>query len=180
MSDNPKKALIVVDMVKGFVWPKTSAGPCPLYIEGAAGLIPVIKALIDKLDPEDQLIFVMDTHDPEDKEFRTWPKHCIVGSEEAEVVPELLDTTHKHREVRKTRYSAFYSTSLESLLNYHGVEDVIICGVATEYCIFATALDATYRDYKVTIPYNAVKELDIEKATLILDYLKKSCGVKLG
>jgi len=176
------KALIIVDMVKGFVDESTKKGPCALYIKGARSIIENINREIASLSNGDRVIYVCDNHAPGDAEFKRWPKHCVIGSEESEIASGLtvgqFGVTMKgisYFLVRKTRFSGFFNTYLDEMLI--GVKDVVIVGVATEYCVFATALDASYRDLNVTIPMDCVFAIDQSVGDTSLNWLVASLGV---
>ena len=80
-SDCRKPVVFVIDMVNGFI--KEGA----LHDERIADIIPSIQKLLDALACRN--VFVCDNHPPHTREFETFPKHCVIGSEEAEVVDEL-------------------------------------------------------------------------------------------
>ncbi|MFQ5887866.1 MAG: cysteine hydrolase family protein, partial [Candidatus Hydrothermarchaeales archaeon] len=95
------KALLVIDMLNDFVR-EDGALPVP----DAMKLVPGINAQIDRFHENGwSVIFICDSHDEDDLEFKIWPKHSVLGTKGAEVVPEL----HKSKEdpiVNKKRYSA--------------------------------------------------------------------------
>ena len=75
---------IVVDMVNGFCKHGNLASP------RCDAAIPRVRAAIEsRKQAGDQLIFLADTHDPNDREFEIFPVHCVRGTSESEVVPEL-------------------------------------------------------------------------------------------
>jgi len=173
------KALIVVDMVKGFVKEQTKKGKCALYLPEAKNIIAEINTLMKE---NDLIIYVNDNHKKNDKEFRKYPPHCIKGTEESEIADGFLRNNGTPVEVRiieKTRYSGFYRTRLERTLNCFNVDEVIITGVCTEICVLATALDAVMRNYKVTVPAKAVSGLTKEGHEWALKYMKDILGVNI-
>ncbi|MBC7105026.1 MAG: cysteine hydrolase, partial [Firmicutes bacterium] len=103
-------------MLKDFVDPDGA-----LYCgEAARGIVPFVVEKVREFDRAgDQVIFIMDAHDPEDKEFTRFPRHCVRGTPGAELVAELAalegGLTAAIR-VPKTRYSGFYGTDLERIL----------------------------------------------------------------
>jgi nicotinamidase-related amidase len=173
------KALLVVDMVRGFVDERTKDGPCALYVKGARSLIPNINREIRSLKKGDKLVFVCDRHVPNDKEFRRWPKHCIITTEETKVAVgfEAVHPSISMTILPKTRFSAFFKTYLDELLE--DVDEVIVTGVVTEFCVMATALDAAYRDFKVIIPKDCVCPLDPDDGERALKWLSSSLGVEV-
>jgi maleamate amidohydrolase len=71
------------------------------------------------------------------------------------VVPEL-DVAKGEQLIEKYTYSGFFNTPLDSLLKENDISILIMAGIFTSMCVFATALDATYRNYKVIIPRECV------------------------
>lgn len=175
------KALLVVDMVSGFLEVSVSDKMCNLHLRGARDIISNINREISTLKKDDILVFVCDTHDENDEEFKTWPKHCVRGSGEEKVTYGFISPAGEPtvKTIEKTRFSAFYNTKLESVLYPHNIEEVIVTGVCTDVCVFATALDARYRDYKVTIPRDCVFPLDKARGDYLLEYLRQVCNVTL-
>lgn len=146
---------IVVDVLNGFCKIGNLASPRCL------AAIPRIKDVVQqRSDAGDQLIFLADTHDPDDREFDVFPVHCVRGSAEAEVVEELQPFIVKSRLVRKRRYSGFFETDLEALLSAAGPEVVTVVGVCTDICVMHTVADLRNRDYRVVIPASAVETFD--------------------
>ena len=171
------KALIIVDMVKGFINKKTKDGPCAMYLKGADRIVPFIEREIHSLKPKDTEIWVCDTHKPNDKEFERFPPHCIEGTEESK--PIEIPYKGRHVVIPKTRYSGFYVTSLDNLLQMKKVTEVTIVGVCTDICVFATALDAFYHGYKVTVVKDCIYALEVGRGEMCLKYLKDLAGVKV-
>lgn len=82
------------------------------------------------------------------------PPHCMAGSPGAELSPDVA-TQPDDIIVDKTRYSAFFSTRLEIVLQRLGIETLIILGVWTDACVETTVNDAVWRGYKVTLVKDA-------------------------
>jgi putative nicotinate phosphoribosyltransferase len=90
----------------------------------------------------------------------TWPVHCVAGSQGAELHP-LLATAKFDAVFDKGEQNAAYSafeghdedgTPLASWLADRGIEEVVVCGLATDYCVRATVLDARQQGYAVRLP----------------------------
>lgn len=96
-----------------------------------------------------------------------WPVHCVQGTPGAELHP-LLDRARVHVVVDKGQdrgaegYSAFEATGLESLLRGRGIDRVTIGGLATDYCVKSTALDALRLGFGVTVDRDAVRGVELE------------------
>src|SRR3954465_3374418 len=112
-----------------------------------------------------------DWHPPDHGSFREqggiWPPHCVQGTNGAELHPGLdrtrLGVTGGKGQGPATEgYSGFEATLLEELLRAHGVDHVTIGGIATDYCVKNTALDALRLGFGVTIDREAVRGVEVE------------------
>ncbi|HHO50330.1 MAG TPA: bifunctional nicotinamidase/pyrazinamidase [Deltaproteobacteria bacterium] len=102
-----------------------------------------------------------------------WPDHCVVGSPGAEFHPEL-EIARATRIVQKgthpeiDSYSAFFdndqttSTGLAEALRGLGVEHVVLAGLATDFCVLYTAMDARSAGFAVTVIEDGVRGIDLE------------------
>ena len=164
----------MVDMLTGFLEPGHN-----LYCgDEARKIIPSVQGLIKrKLGQGSKLFFICDNHDPDDLEFKVFPVHCVSGTEEAEVIPELAH--YPGEVVPKKRYSAFFNTNLGEKLGVLNPEKVVICGVCTDICVMHTASDARNRDYVVEVPTDCVATFDPEAHKYALQHMEKILGVRL-
>ena len=85
-----------------------------------------------------------------------WPPHCVQGTPGAELNPRFDHSRIDHivdvgAEPSHEGYSGFEHSDLEAFLREHDVEDVTVVGLATDYCVRASALDALARGFKVTV-----------------------------
>lgn len=83
-----------------------------------------------------------------------YPDVGVAGTDGAALIPALEDAGLRF--TPKANYSAFYDSSLDEHLRACGATTVAITGINTDYCIFATALDAFYRGYRVAIVEDGV------------------------
>jgi nicotinamidase-related amidase len=166
--------VIVVDMLDGFLEPGRN-----LYCgDEARKIIPNVQRLIEREQARgSRIIFIADTHDPDDLEFQMFPVHCVRGTHEAELIPEL--SGYQGDMIRKRRYSAFFETDLDERLAALDPEKVIICGVCTDICVMHTASDARNRDYTVEVPVDCVTSFDPQAHSFALEHMKKILGVRV-
>jgi len=147
--------ILVVDMVKGFHNIGNLANP------RTAIVIPNIRDLLERKMKEGgwRVLFLTDTHQPDDKEFDMFPPHCIEGSAETEVVDELQEFCNMgdNTVCPKSRFSGFFKTGLESFLDAENPEKVIVVGVCTDICVLYTAAGLRERDYRVIVPKDCVE-----------------------
>ena len=163
--------LLVVDMVVGFLEP----GHNLFCGDKARDIIPDVRELIDQETKSgSEVIFVNDNHQPDDLEFEMFPVHCLVGTDETLVIPELREFASTV--IPKNRYSAFYGTALEQELALLKPDKVIICGVCTDICILHTTTDARNRDYKVEIRESTIASFDEEAHDAALKHMETILG----
>ena len=94
---------------------------------------------------------------------------CLKDTWDAELVGELKGEVMPQDDVfEKHRSSCFYNTTLEVKLRMRGITTLIICGVATNYCVESTIRDAYARDYDIVVVEDCVATLweDLHRATL--------------
>jgi len=178
------KTLLIVDIQNDF-FPGGS-----LAVEGAHDIIPIINALIPKFDrifatqdwhPKDHASFA-ENHEgkaPGDQieihGFKQilWPAHCVQNTKGAEFVEGLeMDKIEKFFQKGVDReidsYSTFFdnerkrSTGLGEFLKEQNLLDIYICGVATDYCVKYSVLDALDLGFNVTVVEDACKAVNLK------------------
>jgi nicotinamidase-related amidase len=157
------RVLIVVDMQKDFCYPDGALFAGEHVKEIFKPLSDFIRAARNESIP---VIFTQDWHRPDDREFRIWPPHCVMGTEGAEVIDELNPQNEDYF-IRKRRYSAFYGTDLDLVLRELNCDVVIISGVLTNICVLHTAVDAASRGYDTVLLKDctvALNDYDFEYA----------------
>lgn len=148
-------ALIVVDVQNDF---------CPggaLSVLGGEGVVRVINPLQMKFD---KIYFTRDWHPQDHCSFSdepaftdmSWPVHCVQDSPGAEFhgdlhVPSDATIVNKGTDASEEAYSGFQGTDLAGLLRAEGIERVFVAGLATDYCVKATALDALKEGFETVL-----------------------------
>jgi nicotinamidase/pyrazinamidase len=152
----PGRALIVVDTQEGF----TRVGN--LASEFTTAAIPRIRRLVEEERAAGSpIIFTKDSHVENDPEFRMFPPHCIVGTEEHDLVAELQGFEPDAAAViQKRRYSAFFDTGLDKVLEQIDPDEVHVVGLCTDICVLHTTADLRNRDYDVVVHGDAVETFD--------------------
>lgn len=170
-----RTALIVVDLQNDFADPAGS-----LAVSGAERVIAAVNELIDAAEAAGALIvYTQDWHPRRTPHFETdggpWPVHCVAETWGAQLHPDLQ--TDAGPIVRKgvggeDGYSGFTvqdpasgartTTELERLLRERGVERAVVVGLATDYCVKATALDAVALGFETVVPERAVAAVNLE------------------
>ena len=169
-------AVLVVDMVRGFLEPGHN-----LYCgDDARKIIPNVRELLEReRQVGSAVLFISDHHDPDDLEFQMFPVHCVKGTEEPDVVPELAGFLTGSNVVPKNRYSGFYNTDLAERLERLKPDKLVICGVCTDICVLHTTADARNRDYPVEVPADCVASFDPGAHTWALGHLEKILGARI-
>lgn len=159
------KALVVVDMQNDFM-PWGALG-----VPNADRLIPRINALMEKYP---LVVATKDWHPPHHMSFEfNWPVHCVQETEGAEFTPGLHfdkfeKTFYKGVDADVDSYSAFFdnekkrSTGLGEYLKKKGVNEVTIVGVATDYCVLYSTLDALQMGFKVRVIKEACAPINLK------------------
>jgi len=157
-------ALIIVDVQVDF---------CPggaLPVPEGDKIIPVLNEYIRKFSEAGALIVATrDWHPPNHVSFKNqgglWPPHCIQGTEGAKFHPSLqlpknVKIVSKAIDPFKEAYSGFEGTDLGDFLKKHGIKRVFVGGLATEYCVKYTVLDALKLGFETFLLEDAVKGID--------------------
>ena len=170
---DPRTALIVVDVQNDFADPAGS-----LSVAGGEAIVPRVNAEIASASGAGGLVVYTQDWHPEStphfaKDGGPWPVHCVASTWGAELHPDL---DLAGRRVRKgvngeDGYSGFtmrdaatgesIPTELDGLLRDRGVERVVVCGLATDYCVKATAIDAANLGYETSLLVDAVRAVDL-------------------
>ena len=96
-----------------------------------------------------------------------WPVHCVRDTPGAQLHPSLdaqsVDVVvDKGQDQAADGYSGFEDTDLEELLRSHGIEDVTVVGLATDYCVKNTALDALRAGFRVRVDPEGVRGVNVD------------------
>ena len=158
------RALVIVDFQNDFT-------------PGGALAVPDGDAIAGRLNElagsgdYDLVIATRDWHPPDHGSFAhkggPWPVHCVGGTPGAEL-DHALDPTPIHVIVDKGQdrdtegYSGFEDTGLAELLRERGIDDVTVVGLATDYCVKNTALDALRAGFPVTVDSTATRGVDVD------------------
>lgn len=173
---HPVTALVVVDVQNDFADP---AGG--LSVPGGAAIVPTVnREIAMAMAAGATVVYTQDWH-PETtphfaKDGGIWPVHCVADSWGAELHPDL-EVSEDSLRVRKGAngedgYSGFtmrdpvtgatIPTELEGLLRDRGIRAVVVVGLATDYCVKATALDAKAQGFDTFLLTDAVAAVDLE------------------
>ncbi len=159
------RALVVVDYQNDFASPGGA-----LSVRGGEEIAERINALM-RSGGYDLVVATRDWHPPDHGSFAEqggiWPVHCVRDTAGAQLHPDLdaagVDViVDKGQDPATEGYSGFDGTRLAELLREHDVDQVAVVGLATDYCVKQTALEALQEGFAVTVDTSAVRGVDVE------------------
>jgi nicotinamidase/pyrazinamidase len=156
-------ALLIIDFQNDFTEGGALAVPDGDAIAGR------VNELIDSGE-FDLVVATRDWHPPDHGSFveqgGPWPPHCVQNSHGAELHPSLdrakvdvvVDAGY---EPQLEGYSGFEETELADVLRKHGIDEVTVVGLATDYCVRHTAADALQEGFRVTVDRDGIRGIDV-------------------
>jgi nicotinamidase/pyrazinamidase len=168
-----RTALIVVDVQNDFADPEGS-----LSVTGGAAIVPIVNREARAAIRAGAFVaYTQDWHPEHTPHFAQdggiWPVHCVGGAWGSELHPALEAVgprVHKGANgedgysgftMRDPVSAAEVPTELDDLLRVRAIERVVVCGLATDYCVKSTALDAVRLGYATTILIDAIAAVDL-------------------
>jgi nicotinamidase/pyrazinamidase len=169
--DPTRDALIVVDVQNDF---------CPggaLAVGAGDAIVPVMNRYLERFEAAGAPVFLSrDWHPPVTRHFQAqggvWPPHCVQGTRGAEFHPALRPpadavVVSKGMDPDQDAYSAFQAADqagrpLPAVLAQRGIRRLYVGGLATDYCVRATALDAARAGFEVVILKDAIGAVDVQ------------------
>ena len=179
----PTPALIVVDVQRDF---------CEGGALAAADTLSLLAPLQGCIDAARRakvaIVFTKDWHPSDHSSFETsggpWPAHCVAGTSGAELMPPLQAepgevVIHKGAHVDGAGYSGFELTGLENRLQELHIDCVGVTGIATEYCVRATTLDALHHGLRVSVLSDLIRPVNPSETSKVLQELQNA-GVQIS
>lgn len=174
ISYNERAALLVVDVQNDFADPAGS-----LSVRGGEAIIPRVNdEVAHAIEHGAGVVYTQDWHPQFTPHFARdggiWPVHCVAGTWGAELHPSLRVEGERMRKgmagedgysgftVRDPITGAETPTRLEPMLRRRAVERVVVCGLASDYCVRATALDAVRLGFETFLLTPAIAAVDLE------------------
>lgn len=169
-----RSALLVVDVQNDFADPRGS-----LSVRGGEEIIPRVNEEVARArEAGATLVYTQDWHPAVTPHFARdggiWPVHCVSGTWGAELHPQLRMEGEQVRKgtAGEDGYSGFTvrdpltgvqdSTGLEPMLRERDIERVVVCGLATDYCVRATALDARRLGFATVVLTDATAAVNLQ------------------
>ena len=168
-----RAALVVVDVQNDFADPQGS-----LYVQGAEGVVEEVNRLVNEAVAAGVPVFyTQDWHPPNTPHFAKdggiWPVHCVAGSAGAEFHPDLKvegvpikkgvagEDGYSGFTVRDPVGGQYRPTVLDSLLRQEHVTKVVVVGLALDYCVKDTALEAARLGYETEVLLGATAAVNL-------------------
>jgi nicotinamidase/pyrazinamidase len=173
-------AILVVDVQNDFV----EGGA--LAVNGGRALVPKINHFLRNAGQNAVVIFTMDWHPANHAQFKVnggiWPVHCVQGTAGAELVsgldiPAGAEIVRKGTRPELDGYSGFEGRNerdetVDDILQARGARRAYVCGIATDYCVRATALDALAAGYEVHVKSDLIAGVTEEDSKAALEEMK--------
>ncbi len=118
-------------------------------------------------------IYVNDNFGRWQSDFSRQVEHCLHDGVRGQPLVEMLRPAEDDYSVLKPKHSGFYSTTLDVLLDYLGVRDVILTGLAGNICVLYTANDAYMRDLRIIVPSDCIASNTPEENDYALEQMRK-------
>jgi nicotinamidase-related amidase len=125
------------------------------------------------------VIYVNDNFGQWQSDFKKLVRHCMEDGVRGETVARLLLPETDDYFVLKPKSSAFFDTTLHTLLQHLGAETLVLTGVAADVCILFTAHDAHLRDYQVIVPSDCVASEKENETAMALKNMQKSVKARV-
>lgn len=169
----PHVGLIVVDMQNDFADPAGS-----LYVKGGPEVVALVNSQVEHaLHSGAAVVYTQDWHPSHTPHFAQdggiWPVHCVAETWGAELNRDLLvlgpvvrkgshgEDGYSGFSMRDPGSGATTPTGLQAALDQEGVTSIVVCGLATDYCVKATALDGVRLGYPTTALVDAIRAVDL-------------------
>ncbi|HLM09038.1 MAG TPA: bifunctional nicotinamidase/pyrazinamidase [Thermoleophilaceae bacterium] len=158
------RALLIIDFQNDFC----EGGA--LAVPNGDAIAPRVSDLIESGE-FDLVVATRDWHPADHASFQAqggpWPPHCVQGSEGAELHPSVdrsrIDAVvNAGYEPHLEGYSGFEETELAKLLRDHDVDELTVAGLATDYCVRATSLEALDQGFRVTVDREGIRGIDVQ------------------
>jgi len=168
-----RTALIVVDVQNDFADPGGS-----LFVQGGDQVVPLVNSAIEETRNSGAIVVYTQDWHPQatphfEKDGGIWPVHCVQGSWGAAFHPDLEvdgeviqkgaggEDGYSGFTVRDPETGDESPTGLEGLLRARGVDRVVVVGLATDYCVKETAIDAAAKGFATTVLREAIAAVNL-------------------
>ncbi|GAE28361.1 nicotinamidase [Halalkalibacter wakoensis JCM 9140] len=168
-SSEPQYALLIIDMINDLEF-SSGYQLFPFALESAQNIAHLKHTLKKNGVP---VIYVNDNYGKWQSDFRHLVSHCLQEGVRGKPIAEVMKPEEDDYFILKPKYSGFFATPLDLLLQHLGVNSLIITGVAGNMCVQFTANDAYMRDYNLFVPKDCVASNTEEKNNYALAFMEE-------
>ena len=168
-TNGPGQALILIDVINDFDFPR--AEQLLRYALPASHKIATLKGRAKR--SRVPVIYANDNFGRWRSDFRQQIEHCIAENRLGRAIVELLKPDEDDYFVLKPMHSAFFSTTLEVLLERLQIQRLVLAGFAADICVLYTANDAYMRDFKVAVPCDCIASETKRQYRFALDHMNE-------
>lgn len=165
-----KSAVIVVDLVNDFVSGKFGS-------EQAKKVAVRTGNFLDDLNGKVDVVFTLDTHIPDDPEFKVWGEHCLIGTWGSQQVENLVN--QKGYRITKRHFDAFFDTDLDGYLRANEIGTLYITGISTDICVLHTTGGAFFRYYNINVISDLCAAITPERHEEALSFMARNYGARI-
>jgi nicotinamidase-related amidase len=122
------------------------------------------------------VVYVNDNFGRWRSDFRALLDHCVTQDKTGAPIARLLAPANSDYVVLKPKHSAFFSTTLDTLLEYLHAQTLIITGLTTDLCVLFTASDAHMRDFHLVVPSDCCAAESVERHDAAIELLERNFG----
>jgi nicotinamidase-related amidase len=170
--DNSATALLLIDLINDFEFEAPEEAEA--LFKHALPMAQKIAALKRRAKQAGiPVIYVNDNFGKWQSDLRKLIRHCLDDGVRGEPIVKLLQPDEDDYFVLKPKHSGFFSTTLDTLLDYLKARTLIIVGIAGNVCVLFTASDAFMRDFHLIIPADCVASNDTEENRAALEQMRK-------
>jgi nicotinamidase-related amidase len=166
----PSIALLIIDVINDMEFEEGK-----LLFKQALPMAQKIAALKSRASSAQvPIIYVNDNFGHWRSDLKKQISHCLIDGVRGEPIARLLVPDHSDYFVLKPKSSAFFGTTLHTLLQHLGIRTLVLTGIAADVCILFTAHDAHLRDYKIIVPSDCVASNSLPETRMALANMKKA------
>ena len=167
--ESSRVALLIIDVINDMEFEGSEA-----LLEFAVPMAKRIAALKKRArDAAIPAVYVNDNFGRWQSDFRKVVDHCLNDGVKGEQVARILQPDEDDYFVLKPKHSAFYATTLDTLLQYLGARTVILTGIAGNICILFSANDAYMRDFNLFVPSDCVASNTQQENDYALEQMRR-------
>src|SRR5262245_7024744 len=174
--DEGRVALLLIDLINDFEYP----GGAKLFAQAMPAAERILALKSQARRAAIPVIYVNDNFGRWRSDFRKLVAHCLEDHVRGKPLAELLKPDEEDYFVLKPKHSAFFSTTLDLLLQYLEANTLILTGISGDMCVLFTASDAYMRDFYLVVPSDCVASIEPGANRLALEQMRRLFQADIG